>query len=150
MEGKQIAAVVAVAPRRTQTSAAQLCHQYLPSYVTGMFGVLIVFPLPKQEYVQFFKHKLERKVSWGDRMEFINGWYILLVISDVFTIVGSFIKIGIESKVGSARRQEHSGFLCGLGTCGVWKNMIFLLLLPSLFLTTSSFLPFFISCSLSF
>lgn len=32
-------------------------------------------------------------------MEFINGWYILLIVSDVFTIVGSFIKIGIESKV---------------------------------------------------
>lgn len=36
-------------------------------------------------------------------MEFINGWYILLIISDVFTIVGSFIKIGIESKVASRR-----------------------------------------------
>lgn len=51
--------------------------------------------------MQFFKHKLNRTVSWGDRMEFINGWYILLIISDVFTIVGSFIKIGIESKVAT-------------------------------------------------
>lgn len=33
-------------------------------------------------------------------MEFINGWYILLIISDMFTIMGSFIKIGIKSKVG--------------------------------------------------
>jgi hypothetical protein len=32
-------------------------------------------------------------------MEFINGWYILLIISDVLTIIGSAIKIGIESKV---------------------------------------------------
>lgn len=55
--------------------------------------------LPSQEYVQFFSHRLGRSVSWGERMEFINGWYILLVVSDVFTIVGSFIKIGIESKV---------------------------------------------------
>lgn len=60
---------------------------------------MIVFHLPNQEYVQFFKHKLGRSVSWGDRMEFINGWYILLIVSDMFTIIGSFIKIGIESKV---------------------------------------------------
>lgn len=60
---------------------------------------LIFSHLPTQEYVQFFKNRLGRSVSWGDRMEFINGWYILLIVSDMFTIIGSFIKIGIESKV---------------------------------------------------
>lgn len=54
---------------------------------------------PNQEYSQFFKRGLGRSVSWGERMEFINGWYILLIVSDMFTIIGSFIKIGIESKV---------------------------------------------------
>lgn len=54
---------------------------------------------PNQEYAQFFKRGLGRSVSWGERMEFINGWYILLIVSDMFTIIGSFIKIGIESKV---------------------------------------------------
>lgn len=52
-----------------------------------------------QEFVQYFKNKLKHSVCWGDRMEFINGWYILLIISDLLTIAGSFIKIGIESKV---------------------------------------------------
>lgn len=52
-----------------------------------------------QEFVQFFRQTLDRKVCFGDRLEFINGWYILLIISDIFTITGSFIKIGIESKV---------------------------------------------------
>lgn len=47
----------------------------------------------------FFKENLDRKVSWSDRLEFINGWYILLIISDILTITGSIIKIGIESKV---------------------------------------------------
>lgn len=63
--------------------------------------VLIVSALLHQEYAQYFCHKLGRSVSWEDRMEFINGWYILLIISDLFTITGSFIKIGIESKVAS-------------------------------------------------
>uniref|UniRef100_A0A8C7V1A8 Mucolipin TRP cation channel 1b n=1 Tax=Oncorhynchus mykiss TaxID=8022 RepID=A0A8C7V1A8_ONCMY len=53
----------------------------------------------QHEYVQFFRHRLNHSVCWADRMEFINGWFILLIISDLLTITGSFIKIGIESKV---------------------------------------------------
>ncbi|XP_024289185.1 mucolipin-1-like isoform X1 [Oncorhynchus tshawytscha] len=53
----------------------------------------------QHEYVQFFRHRLNHSVCWADRMEFINGWFILLIISDLLTITGSFIKIGIESKI---------------------------------------------------
>lgn len=84
-------------------------HSWLYEHLTLRFGeycplssvFLMHFALCShtQEYVQFFKHRLNRHVCWSDRMEFINGWYILLVISDLFTIIGSFIKIGIESKV---------------------------------------------------
>lgn len=38
-----------------------------------------------------------------DRLEFVNGWYILLVTSDVLTISGTIMKIGIEAKVGPAQ-----------------------------------------------
>ncbi|KAM4530546.1 mucolipin-1b [Odontesthes bonariensis] len=78
--------------------------------------------LLQHEYVQFFKHKLGRSVSWGDRMEFINGWYILLVVSDMFTIIGSFIKIGIESKNLSS--YDVCGILLGTSTLLVWVGVI--------------------------
>lgn len=58
-----------------------------------------------QEFVQFFRETLDRNVCWGDRLEFINGWYILLIISDILTITGSIIKIGIESKVRPSNRR---------------------------------------------
>uniref|UniRef100_A0A4W6EDM3 Mucolipin TRP cation channel 1 n=1 Tax=Lates calcarifer TaxID=8187 RepID=A0A4W6EDM3_LATCA len=61
-------------------------------------------------------------VHWGDRMEFINGWYILLIVSDVFTIVGSFIKIGIESKNLSS--YDVCGILLGTSTLLVWVGVI--------------------------
>lgn len=60
----------------------------------------------QQEYVHFFKENLDRKVSWSDRLEFINGWYILLIISDILTITGSIIKIGIESKVCHLKKRR--------------------------------------------
>uniref|UniRef100_A0A8D3DQ31 Mucolipin TRP cation channel 1b n=1 Tax=Scophthalmus maximus TaxID=52904 RepID=A0A8D3DQ31_SCOMX len=80
-------------------------------------GILLQY-----EYVQFFSHRLGRSVSWGERMEFINGWYILLVVSDVFTIVGSFIKIGIESKNLSS--YDVCGILLGTSTLLVWVGVI--------------------------
>ncbi|XP_058510521.1 mucolipin-1b [Solea solea] len=74
------------------------------------------------EYVQFFNDRLGRSVAWGDRMEFINGWYILLIVSDVFTIVGSFIKIGIESKNLSS--YDVCAILLGTSTLLVWVGVI--------------------------
>ncbi|XP_037545273.1 mucolipin-1b [Nematolebias whitei] len=78
--------------------------------------------LLQDELVQFFHHKLGRSVCWEDRMEFINGWYILLIISDLFTIVGSFIKIGIESKTLSS--YDVCGILLGTSTLLVWVGVI--------------------------
>ncbi|XP_072299753.1 mucolipin-1-like [Eucyclogobius newberryi] len=78
--------------------------------------------LLQHEYVQFFKHRFSRRVPWSDRMEFINGWYILLIISDLFTIFGSFIKIGIESK--SISSYDLCGILLGTSTLLVWVGVI--------------------------
>ncbi|XP_062304360.1 mucolipin-1a [Osmerus eperlanus] len=76
----------------------------------------------QHEYVMFFKDSLSRPVSWSDRMEFINGWYILLIVSDVLTITGSFIKIGIESKNLSS--YDLCGILLGTSTLLVWVGVI--------------------------
>ncbi|XP_071387334.1 mucolipin-1b isoform X2 [Centroberyx affinis] len=108
------------------------------SYAREFFDVLVAFVcllslllcgrsilrgiLLQHEYVQFFKHRLGRHVSWGDRMEFINGWYILLIVSDLFTIIGSFIKIGIESKNLSS--YDVCGILLGTSTLLVWVGVI--------------------------
>ncbi|MCI4393779.1 hypothetical protein PGIGA_G00161380 [Pangasianodon gigas] len=78
--------------------------------------------LLQHEFVQYFKNKLEHTVCWGDRMEFINGWYILLIISDLLTIAGSFIKIGIESKNISS--YDVCGILLGTSTLLVWVGVI--------------------------
>ncbi|XP_051904747.1 mucolipin-1-like isoform X2 [Hippocampus zosterae] len=80
-------------------------------------GVLL-----QHEYAQFFQTRLGRGVSWGDRLEFVNGWYILLIVSDMFTIIGSFIKIGIESKNLSS--YDSCAILLGTSTLLVWVGVI--------------------------
>ncbi|XP_008289798.1 mucolipin-1a [Stegastes partitus] len=76
----------------------------------------------QQEFVQFFRETLDRKVCWADRLEFINGWYILLIVSDILTITGSIIKIGIESKNFSS--YDLCGILLGTSTLLVWVGVI--------------------------
>ncbi|KAK1802848.1 hypothetical protein P4O66_021384 [Electrophorus voltai] len=78
--------------------------------------------LLQQEFVQYFKDRLNRSVCWGDRLEFINGWYILLIISDLLTITGSFIKIRIEMKNISS--YDVCGILLGTSTLLVWVGVI--------------------------
>lgn len=52
-----------------------------------------------QEYTKFVSIHHDKTVSWSERMEFINGWYILVIISDTLSIAGSVLKICIQSKV---------------------------------------------------
>lgn len=56
----------------------------------------------QQRFVNFFLEKYNRCVSYTDRMEFINGWYVLVIISDVMTITGSILKMEIKAKVRGA------------------------------------------------
>lgn len=65
----------------------------------GKGHLFFFFFLPTQEFSQFFQRRYNQSVCLSDRMEFLNGWYILLVISDILTVLGTIMKIGIESKV---------------------------------------------------
>nr|XP_020466676.1 mucolipin-1-like isoform X2 [Monopterus albus] len=76
----------------------------------------------QQEFVHFFKESMDRRVCWADRLEFINGWYILLIISDILTIAGSIVKIGIETKNMSS--YDLCGILLGTSTLLVWVGVI--------------------------
>ncbi|OWK05109.1 MCOLN3, partial [Cervus elaphus hippelaphus] len=53
----------------------------------------------QQEFVNFFLLHYKKEVSVSDRMEFINGWYIMIIISDILTIIGSILKMEIQAKL---------------------------------------------------
>ena len=46
----------------------------------------------------FFKQHLSQVLTLSDRLEFLNMWYILIIINDVLTIAGSVFKLRIENK----------------------------------------------------
>ncbi|XP_045104764.1 mucolipin-3-like isoform X5 [Portunus trituberculatus] len=47
----------------------------------------------------FFRQQYGKELSLEERMEFVNLWYLLICINDIFIILGSCLKIGLESKV---------------------------------------------------
>nr|XP_025860590.1 mucolipin-3 isoform X3 [Vulpes vulpes] len=55
----------------------------------------------QQEFVNFFLLHYKKEVSVSDRMEFVNGWYIMIIISDMLTIIGSILKMEIQAKFRS-------------------------------------------------
>lgn len=52
-----------------------------------------------QEYVVYRRKHCDEDVPWSERLEFVNGWYILIIVSDMLTVVGSILKIDIQIKV---------------------------------------------------
>nr|XP_042136000.1 mucolipin-3 isoform X2 [Peromyscus maniculatus bairdii] len=64
----------------------------------------------QQEFVNFFLLHYKKEVSTSDQMEFINGWYIMIIISDILTIVGSILKMEIQAKFRSLNRVSECLF----------------------------------------
>ncbi|OXB55463.1 hypothetical protein ASZ78_012895 [Callipepla squamata] len=76
----------------------------------------------QREFVHFFLYYYKKEVSYSDQMEFVNGWYILIMVSDVLTIVGSTLKMEIQAK--SLTSYDVCSILLGTSTMLVWLGVI--------------------------
>ncbi|XP_061539504.1 mucolipin-3 [Phycodurus eques] len=74
------------------------------------------------EYTRYCKNQSGKDITWSDRLEFINGWYILIIASDLFTITGSILKIDIQTKVLTS--YDVCSIFLGIGTMFVWIGVI--------------------------
>lgn len=62
-----------------------------------MKQVFILLMFQKTE--KFFKIRHGKKLTFSERMEFVNLWYFLIITNDIFTIIGSSFKIQLETRV---------------------------------------------------
>ncbi|XP_067462306.1 mucolipin-3-like [Thunnus thynnus] len=74
------------------------------------------------EFNIFFHAYYNKIVTWSDRMEFVNGWYFLIIVSDTLTIAGSALKIGIQTKY--LTNYDVCSILLGTATMLVWVGVI--------------------------
>ncbi|XP_027628059.1 mucolipin-3 isoform X2 [Tupaia chinensis] len=76
----------------------------------------------QQEFVSFFLHHYKKEVSVSDQMEFVNGWYIMIIISDILAVIGSILKMEIQAK--SLTSYDICSILLGTSTMLVWLGVI--------------------------
>ncbi|MBZ3891692.1 Mucolipin-2 [Sciurus carolinensis] len=76
----------------------------------------------QQEFVSFFLFHYKKEVSISDQMEFVNGWYIMIIVSDILTIIGSILKMEIQAK--SLTSYDVCSIFLGTSTMLVWLGVI--------------------------
>ncbi|XP_015234141.1 PREDICTED: mucolipin-2 [Cyprinodon variegatus] len=75
-----------------------------------------------QRFSQFFQEHFHRKVCEDDQSEFLNGWYVLVIISDLLAIIGSILKMEIQAK--SLTSYDVCSIFLGTSTLLVWVGVI--------------------------
>uniref|UniRef100_A0ABM5G8L0 Mucolipin-2 isoform X2 n=1 Tax=Pogona vitticeps TaxID=103695 RepID=A0ABM5G8L0_9SAUR len=84
-------------------------------------SIILALKLQKR-FVNFFLEKYKRHVCSADRLEFINGWYVLVIISDMMTIIGSIMKMEIKAK--NLTSYDVCSIFLGTSTLFVWAGVI--------------------------
>ncbi|XP_031231621.1 mucolipin-2 isoform X2 [Mastomys coucha] len=69
----------------------------LASLILCTRSIVLALRLRKR-FLNFFLEKYKQRVCDADQWEFINGWYVLVTISDLMTILGSILKMEIKAK----------------------------------------------------
>ncbi|XP_029474144.1 mucolipin-2 isoform X2 [Rhinatrema bivittatum] len=93
----------------------------LTSLILCTRSIILALKLQKR-FANFILEKYNRHVCHADRLEFINGWYVLVIISDLMTIIGSILKMEIKAK--NLTSYDVCSLLLGTSTLLVWVGVI--------------------------
>ncbi|XP_054707102.1 mucolipin-3-like [Uloborus diversus] len=113
-------------------NASYLGRQVLNSFVILLCLVSVILCVRSlfrgymlgRETVKFFKSYFSKDIPTWEFIDFLDFWYINIVISDIMLIFGSLIKLQIEEK--SAHRSEFSKctILLGVGNLLIWVGLL--------------------------
>ncbi|XP_008582051.1 PREDICTED: mucolipin-2 [Galeopterus variegatus] len=93
----------------------------LASLILCTRSIVLALRLRKR-FLNFFLEKYKRRACDADRWEFINGWYVLVIVSDLMTVTGSILKMEIKAK--NLTNYDLCSILLGTSTLFVWVGVI--------------------------
>ncbi|XP_067845916.1 mucolipin-2-like isoform X2 [Heptranchias perlo] len=93
----------------------------LMSLVLCIRSIILGTQLHKR-FVSFLLKRYNRIVCLSDHLEFLNGWYILIILSDLMTITGSVMKMEITSK--TLTTYDICSIFLGTSTLFAWVGVI--------------------------
>ncbi|ESO94525.1 hypothetical protein LOTGIDRAFT_118439 [Lottia gigantea] len=76
--------------------------------------------------VIFFSNRFGKQLSLSEQLEFLNLWYVLIIINDILTLAGSCFKIMLESKKFSSLSENYDlcSILLGSGSLLAWCGVL--------------------------
>lgn len=72
----------------------------------------------------FFRNTYGSSLSGEDYWEFVNFWYIMIILNDILLVLGSIIKDQIERKNFVADQWNICSVLLGVGNLLVWFGVL--------------------------
>nr|XP_031535434.1 mucolipin-2 isoform X5 [Vicugna pacos] len=93
----------------------------LASLILCTRSIVLALRLRKR-FLNFFLEKYKRQVCDADQWEFVNGWYVLVITSDLMTVIGSVLKMEIKAK--NLTNYDLCSILLGTSTLFVWVGVI--------------------------
>ncbi|XP_073947618.1 mucolipin-3-like [Choristoneura fumiferana] len=80
--------------------------------------------LLKELTVQFFRRAYNKELSLDGRLEFLNIWYIMIIVNDILIIMGSAIKEQIERNQFTNDQWNVCSLFLGTGNLLVWFGVL--------------------------
>lgn len=80
--------------------------------------------LLKELTVQFFRGHFQKDLSVDGKLEFLNMWYIMIIINDILIIMGSAIKEQIERNHFANDQWNICSLFLGTGNLLVWFGVL--------------------------
>ncbi|XP_055346672.1 mucolipin-3-like [Paramacrobiotus metropolitanus] len=79
----------------------------------------------KASVIEFFLEKFNYRLTNDERMDFLNLWYVMIVINDVLILVGTGVKITINNRsVVELPLYNTCGMMLGVGNLLVWFGIL--------------------------
>ncbi|XP_013395239.1 mucolipin-3-like [Lingula anatina] len=76
----------------------------------------------RSDTVMFFKKQRGIEMTLDDRMQFLNLWFIMIIINDIITVIGSIFKIVLA--LITVDLYEMCGLTLGTGSLLVWFGVL--------------------------
>lgn len=74
--------------------------------------------------MDFFESVLKQKLTVSDTMDFLNLWYVMIVINDVLIILGTVSKVTIEFRDFDSDLFTLTGIMLGTGALLVYIGLL--------------------------
>ncbi|XP_003747675.1 mucolipin-3 [Galendromus occidentalis] len=72
----------------------------------------------------FFWTKNQTTLTWEEKLDFVDFWYVMIMMNDILIIIGSLIKMQLEQRIIDGAQYNFCSTLLGLGNLLVWAGVL--------------------------